>query len=191
MGSIFIVTDGDYSDYHICAVFTEKSDADYYSEYLRPGSNVEEHDLNPHCGVISENLKGFSVEMTKEGDTIRIELCGVETAAAGGNYISISKSEYRKAFREFGMGREKTREKKWLDTLPLTGTFHMLARDEKHAVKIANERRTRWLAENLWKDDRDYYVSAYRRFYPSGREEISLADALRAVLAEEEKNSHD
>lgn len=48
MKSVFIVTDGDYSDYHIEAVFDNVKDAENYCYVHKlSASNIEEYTVNP------------------------------------------------------------------------------------------------------------------------------------------------
>lgn len=84
--------------------------------------NIEEYELDQDAQVIREGLKLWTVEMLRDGTTIRVNpnVHGDPTKS----YILRGGSR---------------------PTL-----FYCYAKDEKHAVKIANERRVQLLASNLW-----------------------------------------
>jgi hypothetical protein len=122
---IYVVTEGDYSDYHIVAVYETQADADYHREHIG-GDSVEEHELNPYREQIAGGLARYRVTMLRGGDTIEVGTNWGDSEGAGGEILW---SPYKPVVR---------------------GVFRVWARDEQHAIKIANERRTRAIAENLW-----------------------------------------
>ena len=127
MTTIYVVTQGEYSDYRIVAVYDTKDAAEYHMEHLTgeyyDDVNVEEYELNPRGAFLKGGLRPFRITMTREGNTSHIEKCGVEYASNG--HVN-------------------------LDPHGSNGRFCVLARNEQHAVKIANERRTRLIADGIW-----------------------------------------
>lgn len=71
---IYIVTSGEYSDYHLCAVFTTKEKAVEYVEQHGFGYNIEEHDLdkevikNTQLWRVDFNTKDNKVVNARVGD---------------------------------------------------------------------------------------------------------------------------
>jgi hypothetical protein len=118
--TIYVVTEGEYSDYHIIHAFIDKEKAEACSAACR-GSDIEEYDsesLDMRGG-----LKEFVTEMDLDGNTTRI-YCSRACHEAS------SEADY------------------WGHAYPprLHAVIH--ARDEQHATKIMNERRVAWILEN-------------------------------------------
>ena len=75
---VYVVTDGEYSDYHICRIFSNKDAAEQYCERLRkvdPSSSPQATEwvvngsapqIRPHRWTVSMNI--FSGEISEEGD---------------------------------------------------------------------------------------------------------------------------
>jgi hypothetical protein len=122
---VYVVTSGRYSDYRIEAIFKKKSDAVTLASVLSDGNEVEEWTVNTR-----RIIPLWSIWMKKSGDLD--EDYGSPTADIEemGETEGIYTSEYEE-----------------------TGHFVILADTMKRAIKIANERRTIILANNLWGDD--------------------------------------
>lgn len=120
MKHVYIVTAGEYSDYHIVACFLTREaarkafpDTGYYY--------IEKHrlfDVEPRWPV-------YEVYMTKEGETFRI----------------YDRGKY---------GDDCTLKLKTDTNLTFARKFTMRARSITHAVKIANERRVKSIAQGEW-----------------------------------------
>ena len=63
MIKVYIVTEGEYSDYGIIGVFSTKDKAEKFVEEF--GGDIEEYGLDILC--LMKNKKIYSVKMTKEG----------------------------------------------------------------------------------------------------------------------------
>lgn len=127
---IYIVTKGEYSDYRIRGVFTDREKADKFLDSIttKYGDNtIEEWDAN--IPDSPKSYKYFFVKMSKSGDVKYV--CT--------SYYFSSKEEISFRFSEELM------------------FSYQFAKDEKHAVKIANERRTRLIAENKWGVDNEAF----------------------------------
>jgi hypothetical protein len=132
MKKIYIVTSGYYSDYGINAVFSTKELAEKYinnfdktEQYPYGDFNIEEWELNPNKEHLKQNRKYYFVRMEKNGDIKEIE-------EGGGNGETIQNSEISFTY-------DKT----------LMNVF-CYADSKEHAVKIAGERRTYILFNDLW-----------------------------------------
>ncbi len=116
---IYVVTEGSYSDYHICCVCSTKERADEAIRLYGRGSDAEEFELddipNHPTGCVM-----YSVTMWKEGMVGDSRQRNPETWA----------------WRNFGQH----------DVME----FYVWATDSDHAVKIANEIRTRLIAADEW-----------------------------------------
>jgi len=119
---IYVVTQGEYSDYHIKGVYESKELAE---EIYGVGCDIEEWTLNTDINEHRQGLKRFGVFMGKDGNDTRIL-----------NYWIHDRSP-RDVIREY-------------NKIGLRATFEMWARDESHAIKIANERRVQLIANGQW-----------------------------------------
>ena len=129
MKTIYVVTFGEYSDYRIDAIFTKKELAEKYIDMFgHVGSwnqmEIEEWEVNPHRRELRAGMKPFDVRMDKDGNTVKIE-----------------RTDYPRGFdaNEVGFTIDNT-----------CICCKCLAKDEKHAIKITNERRAQYIALNKW-----------------------------------------
>jgi len=123
MNKIYVITDGDYSDYHIVAVYDDKNLAEKVSKKI--GADVEEYNLNPFSREDVDKKNIYFVRMDRDGNVPEIK---------------IDNTGYRlENLNEAGFCMQ--------------GNMYMtvLANDEKHAIKIVNEKRVQIIAENKWK----------------------------------------
>ena len=140
--TIYVVTAGDYSDYHIEGVYSTKEKArlavklfgldDFNDE------NIEEWKLDetlPH----PKGMWFYVVEMNEEGDVNETK---IENAKYAENFI-------KDRWRPYG------------DDVHID--FYMWAKDEKHAIKIANEMRIQLIANNQWDADWDRWSNKNRK----------------------------
>ena len=57
MDKVYIVTEGEYSDYHVCGVFTSREKAEKFRDTFCCNDTIEEYNLNPYQKQIDERLK--------------------------------------------------------------------------------------------------------------------------------------
>lgn len=121
MEKIYIVTDGVYPDYHICAVFSIRKKAKQYVMKM-PGltvNNIEERQLDLG-GVSIKNRKPYFLRMDKKGNVSDIHIDTSTYSENGTCGFDINKDMH----------------------------LYCWAKDEKHAIKIAGEKRRYLLANN-------------------------------------------
>lgn len=118
---VYVITRGEYSDYHICAVAATKEIAEklqkIYSEDFWDDAIIEEYDLNE----TRDDVRVF-YDVTFEDD--RVSAC----------------------FNEYGE-KESIRFYKGNKSQSDRLIVCVRARDEDHAVKIAQDRRAEYLAK--------------------------------------------
>jgi len=122
MDKVYIVTQGQYSAYHICAVWDTEQKAQAYinafnEEEICDKMKIEEYDLNHED---YSGKKFYEVRMKRNGDVVDIE-----------QKTSHCYNEKDEICRDILI-------------------CHIIAKDEKHAIKIVNERRAQLIAENKW-----------------------------------------
>lgn len=114
MTKIFVVTDGDYSDYHIVTVCSTRERANRVVEVFGVGS-VEEFEVDSI--EINKGLLPFFVRLDADGNALQVQR---STSTYG-----FSESEsYRDIKGNF--------------------FTHVFAMDEEHAKKIAGERKLQY-----------------------------------------------
>jgi hypothetical protein len=127
MNNVYIVTSGEYSAYCISAVFSEKELAQkYIDSFEKPKWDsyfIEEYDLNPYAKEIKKGYLPYFVKMSKNGDCIDVRINKTDGL------------EYNELLLD---SNNNVR-------------FSLFAKDEKHAIKIANEKRIQLIVNNVWK----------------------------------------
>lgn len=140
---VYVVTRGEYSDYSIVAIFDNLEEAKKLVEEIKEQGSWSYPDIETY-DLINKfpNLNSYTVQMDKEGNTAAVIHQKEKHAHLGSIFHMFSRPCAEK-------GQTVHRElAKIFKTEKLTG--HVWAKNDVHAVKIVNERRTRILAENLW-----------------------------------------
>jgi hypothetical protein len=65
---VWVVTDGEYSGYHIIGAFSTEAKADEFVSLF--GGRVEEWDLDPFQKAVRRGVRAWSVRMDEDGDRI-------------------------------------------------------------------------------------------------------------------------
>lgn len=130
MKTIYVVTSGSYSDYGINAVFDDEQLAKDFIAMFKKGSymdmTIEEWKLNPEEENIRAKRKLYFLRMNKEGIASDIS---IEGSSFSIDYINTIQFDAKKNLM-----------------------VRCFADDEKHAIKIANEKRVQVIANNQWKE---------------------------------------
>jgi hypothetical protein len=122
---LYMVTDGNYSDYHVCGVYSTPEKAER-ARQLYAADGIEEMDLDAMPDA-PDGMARWIVMMNRDGHS-----SSVRHVDASPEWL----------FEDQFYRSESTEASEW--------GFTMWARDEEHAVKIANERRIQLLANNQW-----------------------------------------
>jgi hypothetical protein len=129
MKTIYVVTSGSYSDYGINAVFDDEQLAKDFIAMFEKGNyidmQIEEWKLNPEEENIRAKRKLYFLRMNKEGIASDIS---IEGSSFSIDYINTIQFDNKKNLM-----------------------VRCFADDEKHAIKIANEKRVQVIANNKWK----------------------------------------
>jgi len=124
--TVFIVTAGSYSDFHVVCCCSDEDKAKELAAILDDGG-YESYELDDFPANV-QGMQRYHVKMRKNGDTH--EIFSSKPSSLSLNELDMSECVYD-------------------DLLHVT----CWAKDEKHAVKIANEIRTCRIAENNWKEE--------------------------------------
>jgi hypothetical protein len=130
--TVYIVTQGDYSDYHIVGVFDEahKQDAEALVERANGKGQydqwrIEPFPLNDLAMVARKNLTAYRMVFTTGGELEGMFDYPIETS---GNHYEPEAEWMQRAY-----------DGKWIT--------RVFARDEAHARKIAKDKWAQWKAE--------------------------------------------
>lgn len=125
MTTIYVVTQGHYSDYGIVAVCSTEENAQLYVDSLNDAS-IEEYELDELSDLIKQGYKSFYIKMFRDGTTEDIY-----------NYMGLPMQE------------DTISLYKAAHYVPcLLG--YVTAKSKEHAVKIANEKRAMLIASGEW-----------------------------------------
>ena len=125
MPEAFLVTQGEYSDYHVLAVFSTREGAEKYAAYYPTnGYNAVDIELVglDEWGKYPPGKLRYRVQFDREGNNRQIQQEGPDD------------------------GYEEVRPHADGETM----VTYCWANDEQHAAKIANERRVQLIAANGW-----------------------------------------
>ena len=121
--TVYVVSDGDYSDYHICCICSTMKKAEIAKDLYAAYNDIAEVVLDE----MPEHPDGmflFSVDIERNGDVHSVRLRDA-------------------SFRKYKYTWQKSNHSDRV-------FMYVWARDEKHAIKIAGERRAQLIASNLW-----------------------------------------
>ena len=126
MSTVWLVTKGCYSDYRLVGVFSSKENAKKYMRaFPHDGydgyNDIEEYELDRAIIEIDAGLRNYIINMAVDGQVLNTQV---------NNEYDPNEGRF-----EIWGGKRITHY-----------TFNIWAKDESHAVKIANERRIMALA---------------------------------------------
>lgn len=126
--TVYLVSTGSYSDYSVRGVFSSKANADKFTATFGPRSDLndlEEYTLDQGVSQLDAGLKVFHVEMLASGDGAVATPQSADSSPGWARLVDVSRNQQRlPGFRAY-----------------------VWARDEQHAIKIANEKRVAHIAE--------------------------------------------
>jgi hypothetical protein len=114
---IYVVTEGQYSDYTICGVFDDFDKAEAFREY-HDFDRVEDHELNPETPPY--DLLRFRCVWHAKGDKVSIWRTSNDSIYDDGDSSEIQVNNYSPALvlEGYSWGRsEETAEKGWRDRI--------------------------------------------------------------------------
>jgi hypothetical protein len=139
--TVFVIEKGSYSDYRVVGVFTTRANAESVCAAINATESYEEATiaewpLDPAVADLAQGFKVYNVQMHKDGRVERVQLEACWTYDIGGRVHEWEREE-APAYRGKG--------------LPNLLQVECWARDEEHAIKIANDHRIQRLALGQWK----------------------------------------
>lgn len=131
---VYVVTSGESSesDYRIRGVYADMEKAEHAKKLCGSANDIEEYRVN-HIFKTPSSRFWHCVEMGRDGHTKTVKIEDGENE--DGNENAVQYIPY--CLWHYGTKSDLM-------------VFHMWAKDEAHAVKIANEKRVALIANNEW-----------------------------------------
>jgi uncharacterized protein Usg len=145
MATIWVVEQGEYSDYRVVRVFSSKENAQQIADAINaPRENgyggdratVAEWSLDPAVHELRQGFTPFLVDMREDGTTERCDRLDVSGYEVAGS-VRMWRRTQAPAFRGNPDKPDVLQTIVW-------------AKDDAHAIKITNEHRTRLIASGEW-----------------------------------------
>lgn len=134
---IWVIEDGEYSDYHVVGVFSSRKNAELIQAQV--GGTIEKWPLDPAVRELSQGYRVFLGEMLYDGTIERM----VEHTISQSSIYSTGKDRLYVWYRSQALFYQGKGVQDCLH-----GT--VLAKDRQHAIKIFNEKRTQLIALGQW-----------------------------------------
>lgn len=134
MAVVWLIEDGNYSDYRVIGVFSTKSNAERIRDLV--GGSVHPWELDPCIEALNQGHSMWVGEMRYDGSVERMDPIEIQSYQMAGER-SIWRRSTAPAYR--GQNVEDC----------LHGT--VWAKDRQHAIKIFNEERVQYIASGEWK----------------------------------------
>ena len=140
--SIWVIEQGSYSDYRVVGVYSSKENADAIAELLNADDDsyeraeVAEWPLDPGANEMNQGMRQFNVFMLIDGEVESVEPYPIIAFYLLGCHNILKRS---------GM-------KNWNGKADCLHSI-VWATDEKHAIKIVNEKRLQMRASGEWEHE--------------------------------------
>lgn len=135
---VYLVTKGSYSDYSVYGIFADKELAEEYAAQI--SDRWDTAHVSPRTLMTSSDLpsppgfRAYNIVMDRDGNTQKVQS---ESCANEGDWYSLYDVEFEnKKIKHVYTGR--------------VNFVIKTDKGEEGAIKIANERRIRLIAENEW-----------------------------------------
>jgi hypothetical protein len=127
MNEVWIIEEGEYSDYRVTGIYSTEKDAQMMCDLINSGdkwskATIDSRPLDPCVDELNEGLIQFDVTMSRNGD---VKQC-VKT-----RHVDTSPEL-----------RHRKQSPHWDESI----TASVWARDQIHAIKITNEKRVQLVA---------------------------------------------
>lgn len=125
--TVYIVTDGEYSGYHIEGVFLDKDKAEYFRKFhTSENGEVETYDtIDDGYTIDVKTIDYYDIELTSKGMVKKCEAKTFEYIPGNENFQEVF---YRAAWGHEFCGK-------------------IIANSAEEAIKIMQDKRAQWLAE--------------------------------------------
>lgn len=142
--TVWIIEHGSYSDYRVVGIYSSHQKAQRVADYLNSGDSawstatVRERPLDPAVDAINAGYMCYVVNMLRDGTVERVVASPIDAYdIEEHSRVRVWERSKAPAYRD--------------KNVPDCLSGHVLAKNEEHAIKIVNERRTQMIANGEWK----------------------------------------
>ena len=122
---VWVIEDGTYSDYHVVGIYSSKENAELANNLC--SGEIRRFDLDPMMNEINSGMSRYLVIMYKDGNSEKVQESDLLFDFENKEEFYFPKSNENRSLRAY-----------------------VWAKDEEHALKIADERRIRMLTSGEW-----------------------------------------
>ena len=147
VGKVYTVECGEYSSYHVIGVYSTREKAEQVAAAHRQSKRnsdeafVVERRLDPSIEELNQGLAPYLIEMSKDGLVLRSKQERLD-------YLLGEEPRHRITSCVWIWKGAEGSDEELIEQLVLRS--EVWAKDEKHAITIVTEVRTRLIAETLW-----------------------------------------
>ena len=127
MTTVYLVSSGSYSDYSVRGIYSTLEKAEARARLVSDANEVSEFELDEGIELIQQGLNSWVVDVWDDGE-IRAFQDGYSFSEAAGGQVTDRRNQGQ-------CGRH------------IAFHFYVFARDEAHALKIAQDKRAEYLAK--------------------------------------------
>ena len=128
MTTVYLVSSGSYSGYSVHGIYSTRKRAEARSRLVRDANEVQEFILDEGIEAVNQGLNSWLVHFYEDGSTRPFQADWEFSNAVAGRMNDLRNTE------QLGKPRAEF-------------TFFVMARDEAHALKIAQDKRAEYLAK--------------------------------------------
>ena len=153
---VYLVSDGEYSDYGIKGVYSTTEKAQEAKEQFNSENDIEEFELDS----VPAHPKGlflWEVSMRKDGSLVPNDSERWKTPLR----VSADETDY-----EYLPRWSHTTSPSWKNPVVDFVDFYVWAKDREHAAKVAHERWAQLIATNEWTDDFNLWIDRIQEKEP-------------------------
>lgn len=153
---VILLMVGEYSDAHVVGVFSadRREEAEQLADWIGGYVPDDEYEVDKvDFETPPKDMRFFRIEMGKHGEVFNEDYCE-ESVLGSGEYVGgvlgkRRKEGYRVTDFEYLLKRKGSWVRNHYKKNHWRLEVYTYAKDKQHAIKIANEKRTRILAGNL------------------------------------------
>lgn len=128
MTTVYLVSSGIYSDYSVHGIYSTRKRAEARSRLVRDANEVQEFILDEGIEAVNQGLNSWLVHFYEDGSTSPFQSDWEFSNSITGRVKDLRKT------KQHGQPRAEF-------------TVYVMARDEAHALKIAQDKRAEYLAK--------------------------------------------
>jgi hypothetical protein len=128
MTTVYLTSTGSYSDWHVTGIFSTREKAEAHAAYTGSENSIDEYDIDGGYNPALAGLRSYCVTMKPNGD---VTGCAIYQSDYFNERMDVS-DLWDVSHTPYELKKKHIGHRIYC---------YCLARDEQHAIKIANEKR--------------------------------------------------